>query len=199
MALHTFSIDSALADLPGFPELRGRRTCLRGPRESDTDALFALFADPKVMRYWSRPPMVARAEAAGYVEECLANFEARSHVGWVITARDDDEAIGTCTLFHFDARNRRAEVGYALRSDRWGQGLARDAVARAIDWGIAHLGLHRFEADIDPGNDASRRLLHALGFQTEGRMRERWIVGGDVADSEVLGLLARDRQPPLVR
>ena len=194
MALHTFSIDDALAALPGFPELRGRRTRLRGPRDTDADALFALFADPQVMRYWSRPPMTAREEAVGFVEECLANFEARSHVGWVITARDDEEAIGTCTLFHFDARNRRAEIGYALRSDRWGHGLARDAVARAIDWGIAHLGLHRIEADIDPDNDASRRLLHALGFRTEGRMRERWIVGGNVADSEVLGLLASERR-----
>jgi len=194
MALHTFSIDDALAALPGFPELRGRRTRLRGPGAADADALFALFSDPRVMRYWSRPPMVARAEAVGFVEECLANFEARTHLGWVITARDDDEAIGTCTLFHFDARNRRAEIGYALRADHWGRGLARDAVARAIDWGIAHLGLHRFEADIDPENDASRRLLHALGFRTEGRMRERWIVGGNVADSEVLGLLASERR-----
>ena len=81
-----------------------------------------------------------------------------------------------------------------MRADHGGRGLARVAVARAIDWGIAHLGLHRIEADIDPENDASRRLLHALGFRTEGRMRERWIVGGNVADSEVLGLLASERR-----
>ena len=192
MALHTFSIDDALAALPGFPELRGRRTRLRGPRESDADALFALFSDPRVMRYWSRPPMTSRDEAAGFVAECHEHFEARTHLGWVITARDDDEAIGTCTLFHFDARNRRAEIGYALRADRWGQGLARDAVSRAIAWAIADLRLHRIEADIDPRNDASRRLLHAIGFRTEGRMRERWIVAGDITDSEVLGLLAQD-------
>lgn len=192
MALHTFSVDAALAALPAFPELRGRRTRLRGPRNTDADALFALFSDPAVMRYWSRPPMTARTEAAGDVEECLANFQARTHVGWVITTRDEDEAIGTCTLFHFDARNRRAEIGYALRSDLWGRGLARDAVSRAIDWAVAHLQLHRIEADIDPRNEASRRLLHGLGFRTEGHLRERWIVGGDVTDSEVLGLLAQD-------
>jgi RimJ/RimL family protein N-acetyltransferase len=194
MALHTFSVDAALAALPGFPELRGRRTRLRGPREGDTDALFALFSDPRVMRYWSRPPMTTRAEASGLVAECLDNFRARTHVGWVITARDDDAAIGTCTLFHFDARNRRAEIGYALHPDHWGRGLARDAVARAIDWAVAHLRLHRIEADIDPRNDASRRLLHALGFRTEGHLRERWIVGGEVTDSEVLGLLVEERR-----
>ena len=87
MALHTFSIDDALAALPGFPELRGRRTRLRGPRDSDADALFAVFSDARVMRYWSRPPMTSREEAAGLVAECHEHFEARTHLGWVITAR----------------------------------------------------------------------------------------------------------------
>jgi len=192
MAMHTYSVDDTLAALPGFPALSGRRTRLRGPVAGDADAVFALYSDPVVMRYWRRPPMRVLREAAGWVEEANEQFDARSHVGWVITARDDDAVIGTCTLFHFDARNRRAEIGYALRSDLWGQGLARDAVSRAIEWAFAHLRLHRLEADIDPRNDASRHLLHALRFKTEGLMRERWIVGGEVSDSEVLGLLAED-------
>lgn len=54
------SIVDTLAELEGFPVLRGRHVCLRGPRDSDADALFALFSDPQVMRYWSRPAMRTR-------------------------------------------------------------------------------------------------------------------------------------------
>jgi RimJ/RimL family protein N-acetyltransferase len=52
--------------------------------------------------------------------------------------------------------------------------------------------LHRVEADTDPRNAASLALLERLGFVREGILRERWIVGGEVADSVLLGLLAAD-------
>lgn len=52
--------------------------------------------------------------------------------------------------------------------------------------------MHRVEADIDPDNSASAKLLERLGFRLEGRLRERWIVAGVVSDSAMYGLLARE-------
>ena len=86
--------------------------------------------------------------------------------------------------------HRRAEVGYALRSDHWGRGLASEAASLAIDWGLRALDLHRIEADIDPRNAASRRLLERLGFRSEGVLRERFFVGDSATDSELFGVLA---------
>ena len=100
--------------------------------------------------------------------------------------------IGTTTLFRFDPRHRRAEVGYALRSDHWGQGLASEAVSLAIDWALRTLDLHRVEADIDPRNDASRRVLERLGFRSEGVLREHFFVGDLATDSELFGVLATE-------
>ena len=184
-------IAAALAALPVFPELRGKRARLRGPRVDDADALFALFSDPAVMRYWSRPPMTARSEAEGLIAEILDAFEQRAMLNWVV-AGNNDLAIGTCTLFHFDPRHRHAEIGYSLRSEHWGKGLAREAVTLALYWGFRTLGLHRIEASIDPRNDASRALLQRLGFTSEGVLRERYYVGEIVTDSEIFGLLAED-------
>src|SRR5678816_4656869 len=92
-------IPATLAALPAFPALTGRRVRLRGPRADDADALFTLFSDPAVMRYWSRPPMTTLGEAQGLVGEMLDSFEQRSLFNWMVTARDDDAVIGTCTLF----------------------------------------------------------------------------------------------------
>ncbi|TYT25769.1 GNAT family N-acetyltransferase [Luteimonas viscosa] len=185
-------IHARLAALPAFPTLTGARVRLREPRTDDIDGLFALFADPRVMRYWSSAPMRSRMQAEGKVEEMREAFERRESLDWVVADRRDDLAIGSCTLFRFDARHRRAEIGYALRSALWGRGLASDAVAMALDWGFRTLGLHRIEADIDPRNEASRALLLRLGFSSEGVLRERFFVGDQATDSELFGLLAQE-------
>jgi RimJ/RimL family protein N-acetyltransferase len=187
-------IAATLAGLPAFPQLQGKRVRLRGPRNDDVDALFALFSDPAVMRYWSRPPMTTLGEAQGLVGEMLDSFEQRSLFNWMVTARDDDSVIGTCTLFRIDPRHRHAEIGYALRSDHWGRGIASEAVALVLDWAFRRLDLQRVEADIDPRNDGSRQLLARLGFSSEGVMRQRFFVGDDATDSEIFGLLAEDWQ-----
>ncbi len=184
-------IAATLAALPAFPRLHGRRVDLRGPTAEDADDLFALFSDPQVMRYWSRAPMRERGEAEGLIGEMLEAFDRRELINWVIVD-GKDHAIGTCTLFHFDPRHRRAEVGYALRSDHWGRGLASEAVSLAIDWALRTLDLHRVEADIDPRNDASRRVLERLGFRSEGVLRERFFVGDEATDSELFGVLATE-------
>lgn len=188
----SIDLDAALRALPGFPQLPGARVRLRGPRDDDTEALFQLFSDDAVMRYWSRAAMSERSEAAALIVEIDEALEQRQKIGWVIAERRTDVVVGTCTLFHFDGRHRRAEIGYALRSDHWGRGLAGEAVSLALDWCFRTLDLHRVEADIDPRNMPSRRLLARLGFASEGVMRERFFIGDEATDSEIFGLLAGD-------
>lgn len=191
-ATSRIDIASTLAALPAFPQLHGKRVRLRGPRADDADGLFALFADPDVMRYWSRPPMTARSEAEGLIAEIEESFTQRTMLNWMLTLRSDDTVIGTCTLFRFEPRHRRAEVGYALRSDHWGRGLAAEAATLALDWAFRTLGLHRVEADINPRNHGSRKMLERLGFVSEGVLRQRYFIGDEVSDTELFGLLAGD-------
>ena len=142
--------------------------------------------------------MTTRGEAQGLVGEMLDAFEQRTLLNWMVTTRDDDGVIGTCTVFRIDPRHRHAEIGYALRSDHWGRGIAGEAVALVLDWAFRRLDLQRIEADIDPRNDGSRQLLARLGFSSEGVMRQRFFVGDEATDSEIFGLLATDRgnRPP---
>jgi RimJ/RimL family protein N-acetyltransferase len=184
-------MDAVLAALPAVPRLTGQRLALRAPREGDIDALHALFSDPSVMRYWSRPPLRDRSEADAMYRRFDQGFTAREALTWA-TVAPDDVLIGTCTLFRFEPRHRRAEIGYALRSDLWGRGLAREALTLMLDWAFPALRLHRIEADVDPRNDGSRQLLLRLGFRSEGLLRERYFVGDEVSDTELFGLLASD-------
>ncbi len=126
------------------------------------------------------------------IAEILAQYESGTLFQFAITRRSDPKMIGTCTLWNFHAQNRRAEVGYALGRSYWGNGYMHEAMQALVDHAFRVMQLHRLEADIDPRNEASAKSLARLGFTHEGLLRERWIVGGEISDSALYGLLASE-------
>jgi ribosomal-protein-alanine N-acetyltransferase len=175
-----------------LPTLDGARVKLRWLVASDIGALYAIFSDREVMRYWSSPAYEDEAQARELLTSIESLFAARSLFQWGVARRDDDRVIGTCTLSQVDASNLRAELGFALGRASWGQGLMGEALGVLLRYAFGELGLRRLEADVDPRNAASIRSLERLGFQREGYMRERWFVGGEAQDSLFYGLLRRE-------
>ena len=175
-----------------LPTLEAARVRLRGLTEGDIDALFAIFSDEPMMRYWSSTPMKERAEAAELLARIHAGFRDKSSFQWGVERKEDGRLLGTCTLFNFHRSNMRAELGYCLHSAHWGHGYMGEALAALIDQSFHVLKLRRLEADVDPGNANSLRILDRMGFRREGLLRERWNVGGAIQDSVFLGLLARE-------
>jgi RimJ/RimL family protein N-acetyltransferase len=86
----------------------------------------------------------------------------------------------------------------ALRADRQRQGLASEALRLAIGHAFEVLGLDRIEADIDPRNQPSWRLLERLGFRREALLHGRCRAGNEVGDAAICGLARADweRRPP---
>jgi RimJ/RimL family protein N-acetyltransferase len=175
-----------------LPTLDAPRVLLRWLTAQDVDAIYAIFSDPQMMKYWSTPPMEARAEAEDLLVRIHRQFVDKSGFQWGVERKSDGELLGTCTLFSIHVANMRAEVGYCLHSAHWGQGYMREALSALFDYAFGVLKLRRLEADVDPNNAGSLRILARMGFQREGLLRERWNVGGEVQDSVFLGLLARE-------
>ncbi|NML62644.1 GNAT family N-acetyltransferase [Massilia sp. RP-1-19] len=168
------------------------RLTLRPPCRGDEDALFALHSDAEVMRYFSEPPWTDPERATRQVDDDAAAFERGDYVRFAIVLNETQHLIGNCTLFALHRQNRRAEIGYALQRQHWGKGYMNEALSALLAHCFDDLDLNRLEADIDPRNAASRGCLERLGFVCEGLLRERWIVGGEVCDSALYGLLRRD-------
>jgi RimJ/RimL family protein N-acetyltransferase len=173
-----------------IPVLHAPRLRLRSAVAADVPALYEIFRDPESMRYWSRPEMTDPAEAETMLEEIERSAAAETLFQWGIARREDDLVIGTCTLHRIQLDHRRAELGYILRRDHWGRGLAGEALTALLNHAFDTLGLHRLEADIDPRNAGSIRLIERMGFKLEGHLRERYFVAGDIQDSLIYGLLA---------
>jgi ribosomal-protein-alanine N-acetyltransferase len=177
-----------------LPTLEAPRVRLRWLGAGDVDALFDVFSDRIMMRYWSSPAMTERAEAEALIARIHRQFVDKFGFQWGIERKDDGRILGTCTLFNVHAANMRAELGYALASAYWKQGYMREALTALIDYAFGSMKLRRLEADVDPRNANSMQILDKLGFSQEGLLRERWNVDGEIQDTAFLGLLAREWQ-----
>lgn len=179
--------------LSPVPSLDGDGFRLRALRAGDADALFALHSDPRVMRYWSQPPWIERRQADERIAQLASDRVRSGSFAWALTLADDDRLIGSASLFALNREHRRAEIGYALAPGHWGRGLATRMMQTVVDFAFGPLDLARLEADIDPRNEPSCRLVERLGFAREGLLRQRWRVGDEVTDSAIYGLLRGER------
>ncbi len=173
--------------------LKTQRLLLRPLKAEDAKPLFEVFSDPEVMRFWSTPPWTTIEQAQEMIAADTEELARGIHLRLGIVTPGDEALIGTCSLFNFSQPSRRAEIGYCLASSAWGRGYMYEALTELIRYAFDELKLHRLEADIDPRNSASERILLRLGFVKEGHLRARWIVDDETSDSALYGLLQSDR------
>ena len=129
-------------------------------------------------------------EARRAVEDHAEGAVAR----WVLLLRGDPGRIVGRVNFTQVVRGpfQSCMLGYAVDAQCQGQGLMHEALHTLVTHAFNVLDLNRLEADIDPRNVASARSLVRLGFVREGHLRERWIVDGEVSDTDLYGLLRND-------
>ena len=180
--------------MPSFEHttLHTTRLRLRPVAQTDAAALFAIFSDPRVARFLSRPPWPDMDAAHARIARDMDAMHGGKYLSLGMERLDNGQLVGECSLFNLMEQCRRAEIGYSLGFAAWGQGFMHEALSALLTHGFADMKLNRVEADIDPRNLASAKSLERLGFQKEGHLRERWIVDGEVSDTGLYGLLARD-------
>lgn len=180
-----------------LPTLEGPRIRLRGFREDDLQDFYEVHSDPLVNRYWSFPAWTEVSQARDYFASAIGGRDAGRMLCWAIAEREGDRLIGSTTLFAINREQGRAEIGYALRASHWGHGYAQEALRMVLGHAFGTLGLRRIEADIDPRNAGSCRLVERMGFIREGLLRDRWCVAGETSDSAIYGLLADEWDAPV--
>jgi RimJ/RimL family protein N-acetyltransferase len=165
-------------------ELLTARLRLRRARIDDLVDLHAVFSDLRAMRYWSTTPHVDLAQTRAWLEAMIGAPLAESE-DFVIELRTGEQrgaVVGKAGCW------RIPEVGFILRSDLWGQGLAAEALGAIIPRVFDRFPIPALIADVDPRNAACLGLLARLGFQETHRARRTWLVGDEWCDSVYLAL-----------
>jgi len=175
-----------------FPQLETPRLMLREITLDDAVEVFRIYSDPQVMRYWGSPPLRSIDEARRKIEDITAAFRDKDGIRWGITRKGSNRLIGSCGHWRLMKAHFRSEIGYELAPEYWDQGIMTEALGAVIRFGFEAIGLHSIEAQIDPANLASRKVLEKLGFVQEGYLRENYVVGGKFTDTAIFSLLKSD-------
>lgn len=155
--------------------LETHRLLLRHLEMADLDALFTLYSDPEMRRYFpdgTRSYEETRDELTWF----LHGHPKHPKLGlWATIDKKNGRFIGRCGLLPWEIDGRaEVEVAYMIDKAYWGQGLGTEAAQGIMAHGFGTLKLSRLICLIDPGNVASVRVAEKIGmvFEKEGRDQE---------------------------
>ena len=176
-------------DFSAFPVLITDRIILRELRKEDAADLLVFRGDAEEQRFNSEP-LQTLEQSLALIDEVRGDYAAQSGLPWALTLKSSGRVVGLFGYHHWDHHHRRADIGYDLTRELWGQGLATEALTAAIRFGFSEMQLNRIEAQTIADNTSSTRLLGRLGFAREGTRRSySWEEDGTFHDGAIYGLL----------
>jgi RimJ/RimL family protein N-acetyltransferase len=175
-----------------FPFIRTQSLLLRQIKHSDLNEIFFLRSDERVMKYLDRPKAKTTADAYEFIQKIIESEKSNEGVTWGITIKNEFKLIGTIGFWRIRKEHYRAEVGYILHPDYWGKGIMQEALTEVINYGFKVMKLHSIEADVNPENTASIKLLEKNGFTREAYYKENYFFNGKFVDTVIYSLLIND-------
>lgn len=174
-----------------YPQLETERLLLRGFRADDAPRVQVLAGEREIAATTSLiPHPYPDGEATRWIGSHAESFVEGRSVALAITRREDNLLIGAIGL-EFHTKHRRAEVGYWVGKEYWGQGYATEALRAVILYGFQR-GVHRIWAEHFAHNPASGRVMQKAGMRHEGTLRHHMVKWEDPVDCEVYGILDTD-------
>ncbi|SBT39480.1 GNAT family N-acetyltransferase [Micromonospora auratinigra] len=167
------------------------RVGIRRPRTGDETEFVAAARRSHALHH----PWLAAPDDPERYAAYLRKIRRRGDEGFLFCDRATGEIAGYANISGIVlGALRGGYLGYAAFLPYAGTGHAGAGVRLVIEYAFGPLGLHRLEANIQPGNEPSRRLARRLGFRLEGfspdylfidgawRDHERWAITAPAAD-----------------
>ena len=174
------------------PVIRVTEVKLRCVTSDDVKNVYELLSNWDVVRHMLFPLHTPEASEQ-FIQDAIGESAAsplRSIVrAMVVNGRT--ELVGLCGIAILRG-TEEGEIWYLVNPDDWGRGLATGAVAELLEFGFAHLGLHRIWACCLPANPASARVLEKVGMRREGYRLRNLKIHGEWQDSVQFAMLAEE-------
>lgn len=176
--------------------LETERLVMRLIEEGDGVYLYPLINDADVAHNLINVPHpYPEHEYACWIRDVTCGAGRRDRLELVIILKETGLPIGCCSLTDINWKHRRAETGYWLGREYWGQGYMTEALCRLIRHGFEDLGLERIYAYCLTRNTASARVMRKAGMRYEGRARHAVKKGDEYLDVLLYGIVKRDVRP----
>ena len=173
-----------------FPIIKTPRLILRRLKLTDAPEFYFLRSDKKVLRYIDRAPAKSVAATKKFMKNLFKLEKKNEAINWAITLKGDDQLKGYVCIFNIKKEHHRAELGYILHPSAQGRGIANEAVKAVLKIAFSKFKLHSIEANINPKNKASIKLIKRVGFKKEAHFKENYFSNGKFLDSVIYSKLA---------
>jgi RimJ/RimL family protein N-acetyltransferase len=132
-------------------------------RAEDLQLAIALWGDGRVTEFIGGPFSEAQVHARLDAEIDLQQRHGLQY--WPIFLKGNGEHVGCCGLRPRDVEKGVLEIGFHLRPEHWGEGLATEAARSAMEFAFETLGARELFAGHHPENAASKRAVEKLGMR----------------------------------
>ena len=179
------------------PPLCDGFVALRRLHEEDVGAMVSHCRDPEMQRWTTVPSPYDDADARRWIALSRKQWAAGDSAVFAIVFAGDDEYVGG-----IDLRSGpwpAGEIGYGVRPEVRGRGVALRAVRLLSGWALDELCLVRVQIVTDVENVASQRVAERAGFTREGVLRQALEVKGRRSDCVMFSLLPSDARAGQLR
>ena len=140
------------------------RLLLRPFELKDIEPAYQMNLDPAVSQYTGDGGVVSREETARRItEDVLGDYKKHGFGRLAIEWKATQTFIGFAGLKYLEDL-KEVDLGYRLRSEYWGKGIATEAGRASLALGFSKLDLKRIIAMVLPGNTKSERVIEKLGM-----------------------------------
>ena len=152
--------------------LQTQRLSLEPMNETDLGAIYQIFSQEEVSRFFGQDRMVNIEQARFWLDVQMRMQALGAGMAWVLRLNATGEIVGTVCFDEINHEWHNLGISYSLHPDFWHQGLMSEALAQLIGWvfsGALGEPIHRIQALVFSKNLASVKLLQQLGFVHEGQ------------------------------
>ena len=168
---------------------------LRAPRGEDAEAAVTAVrsscADLMAWTSWCHADY-SQADFQQFLRKVEAErFEDRAYDFYIFEGTES-RILGGCGVYHIDRAAASGSLGYWVRSDATGKGIATRAARLLVHFAVNDLDLLRLEIIVAVGNSASQRVAEKIGAVREGVARNRLRVRGQPTDAVMYSFIPAD-------
>ena len=178
-----------ILNLSPFPSITTNNLVLRQITEEDVNEILLLRSDKKVMKYIDRPISKSKEDASLYIQHITDLHKNNEAITWGIALKNNPQLIGYIGIWNIKKEHYRAETGYALHTDHHRKGIMQEALSEILKYGFKEMKLHSIEANVNPLNIASIKLLERNNFIREAYFKEDYFFNGKFLDTAIYSLL----------
>jgi ribosomal-protein-alanine N-acetyltransferase len=168
------------------------RLLLRPITMKDAPDIFAYASDPEVTKYVRFVTHKSLKDTHVFIRRVQASYKNGITPLWGMQSKATGRLIGALGFLQWPNPDQRAELGYVINRNVWGNGYVTEAAKAVCDFAFEKMNVNRIEAGTIVGHVASQRVLEKCGFKFEGELRQREFIKGRFIDVSMYSLLPQD-------